>query len=150
MTREDDTDLSTAGKSVVARKTEDLKARLALFEQTPNSIVLSIHQNHYDASSSHGAQMFYGSNTLSQTLAESIQKTIVSQIQNGNTRQIKAVSKDVYIIYHTTRPAVLCECGFLSNPNDAALLSDEEYCKELAFCIYTGVLEGLSQQNNTP
>lgn len=144
MTRETDTDLSTPGKSTAARKTEDLKARLALFEQTGQSLVLSIHQNHFGASSSNGAQMFYGSHSLSQTLADSIQKQIVANLQQDNTRQIKPITKDVYIIYHTTRPAVLCECGFLSNPTDAALLSDPEYCKELAFCIYSGVMETLS------
>lgn len=150
MTRSEDIDLSTPGKSTAARKTEDLKARLALFEQTDQSLVLSIHQNHFDASSSNGAQMFYGSHPFSQTVADSIQKQIVLSLQQDNTRQIKPITKDVYIIYHTTRPAVLCECGFLSNPTDAALLSDPEYCKELAFCIYSGVINALSQTQAIP
>ncbi len=146
MTRSEDTDLSTPGRSVAARKTEDLKARLALFEQTEQSIVLSIHQNHYDSPTSQGAQMFYGSHPLSQVLAGSVKESIVSGLQSENKRQCKPVSKDVYIIYHTTRPAVLCECGFLSNPEDAQNLSDPQYCKKLALCIYTGVLSALAKK----
>lgn len=144
LTRSADTDLSTEGKSVAARKTEDLKARLALFEQTPNAVVLSVHQNHYDSPSSHGAQMFYGTaNPLSQTIAQSIQTTLSTALQPDNTRQIKPIDNSVYIIRHTTKPAVLCECGFLSNPTDAANLSDPAYCSKIAFCIFVGVLNAL-------
>ncbi len=146
MTRETDTDLSSDGKSAAARKTEDLKARLALFEQTQHALVLSIHQNHYPAASSHGAQMFYGSHPLAQEIAASIQSQITANVQVDNTRVIKPVGKEVYIIYHTTRPAVLCECGFLSNPDDAAKLVDADYCKKIAFCIYTGVLQALQKE----
>ncbi len=144
MTRDTDTDLSTPGKSVALRKTEDLKARLALFEQTENAIVLSIHQNHYAAASSHGAQMFYGTKSpLSKQLADAIQQSIITNLQTENTRQIKPIEQSVYIIHHTTKPAVLCECGFLSNPEEAALLSDETYCKKMAFSIFSGVLRAL-------
>ncbi len=147
LTRDSDTDLSTPGKSIAARKTEDLKARLALFEQTENCIVLSIHQNHYDLPSSCGAQMFYGSHPLSETLAESIRESIVTGLQSENKRQCKPVSKDVYIIKHTTKPAVLCECGFLSNPDDAQNLADDSYCGKIAFCIYTGVANALAESD---
>lgn len=140
LTREEDTDLSDPGKSIASRKTQDLKARLALFEQTEDCLVLSIHQNHFSASSVHGAQMFYGSHPFSKQLADSIQKQIARHVQQDNQRQIKPIGKEVYIIYHTTRPAVLCECGFLSNEQDAAKLADPAYCRELAFCIFTGVL----------
>ncbi len=151
MTRTEDIDLSSAGGSAAARKTEDLKARLALFEQTEACIVLSIHQNHYEGASSHGAQMFYGGqNALSKELAENIQSRIVKELQPDNTRQIKQITKDVYIVYHTTRPIVLCECGFLSNPTEAALLSDEMYCKEMAFCIYAGVIDAFSPEDADP
>ncbi len=150
MTRSEDVDLSSAGKSVAARKTEDLKARLSLFEQTEDCIVLSIHQNHYEGASSHGAQMFYGGqNAFSKELAASIQNRIVKELQPDNARQIKQITKDVYIVYHTTRPIVLCECGFLSNPSDAALLSDEMYCKEMAFCIYAGVIDAFSPEDSS-
>ncbi len=144
LTRDSDTDLSTPGNSVSARKTEDLKKRLALFEQQQNCIVLSVHQNHYDSPSSSGAQMFYASHPLSEKLAESIRESIVTHLQTENTRQCKPISNDVYIIKNTTKPAVLCECGFLSNLEDTENLSDPVYCSKIAFCIYTGVLSALA------
>ena len=62
------------------------------------------------------------------------------KIQPGNDRQIKLSGDELYLFKNTKIPAVLVECGFLSNPDDAAALSDEEYQRKVAYTIYNGIM----------
>ena len=86
----------------------------------------------------------------SEELGTIVQKTIIDEIADGNSRVAKKITNDVYLLKGVKSTAIIVECGFLSNPTDAALLSDPEYCKELAFCIYSGVIDALSQTQATP
>lgn len=122
-------------------KTSDLKNRLKLFEAHPEALAISVHQNHFTQERYHGAQMFYGGeNPESEPLAESIQGAFRELLQPDNARQIKPSTKDVYIIYHSTVPTVLVECGFLSNEAECAQLCDPTYRQQVAFTIYAGLL----------
>ena len=62
------------------------------------------------------------------------------KIQPGNDRQIKLSGDELYLFKNTKIPAVLVECGFLSNPDDAAALSDAEYQRKVAYTIYNGIM----------
>ena len=128
MTRDSDVSIhSPDAKTVRQQKTSDLKNRLKLLEDTSSGILISIHQNKYSQSSAHGTQVFYGKNCLeSKELAEMLQKTITGYLQPENTREIKQATKDIYILYQATKPAVMVECGFLSNAAEADKLTDED------------------------
>ncbi|WMJ22960.1 N-acetylmuramoyl-L-alanine amidase [Paludicola sp. MB14-C6] len=141
MTRTNDTAINENKISgVKSSKTSDLKNRLKIIENHPKAIALSIHQNEYVAESSSGAQMFYGrKNEASKSLAESIQNSFVNNLQPNNKRVVKRSTSDVYIVHNSKTPIVLVECGFLSNWNDAKLLTNEEYQKKVAFTIYCGI-----------
>ena len=123
------------------RKTSDLHNRLKLLEDTENAILVSIHQNKFTEERYSGAQVFYSprSKDESSLLAQCIQETIVNTLQKSNTRQIKECGSSVYLIYNAVKPAVLVECGFLSNLKEAELLKTEKYQKQLAFCIAIGI-----------
>lgn len=142
MTR--DTDISVNKKdynTIMQLKTSDLKARLRLFDDNKDAIVLSIHQNKYPSQESNGAQMFYGrKNKASETLAHSIQQAFVTQLQPENKREIKRSTSAVYILHNATNPIVLVECGFISNPKNARELVDIDYQKKVAFTIFTGIV----------
>lgn len=142
MTRETDVSIHDDSASTnPEKKVSDLHNRLKLIEQYPGCTFISIHQNQFEQSQYHGAQMFYSKNDeRSKLLAEKLQQSFVSLLQPDNEREVKAATKDIYLLWNAQVPAVIVECGFLSNPEEAAKLKEPGYQKDLAFTIYTGFL----------
>ncbi|MDR1735172.1 MAG: N-acetylmuramoyl-L-alanine amidase [Oscillospiraceae bacterium] len=144
MTRENDTATYTPGtKTLRAKKTSDLHNRMAMMDALgPNAIFVSIHQNHYPAESLHGCQVFYSRNTEnSKTLAQRIQNSVVSQIQQTNKRLVKPAGTEIYLLYEAKIPAVMVECGFLSNWEETGLLKSDGYQNQIAYAIACGILD---------
>ena len=103
---------------------------------------MSFHHNHYTQSKYSGSQVFYsGNDPESRRLASCIQSAIVAQLQPENTRQIKKSGTEIYLLFHAVRPAVMVECGFLSNPQETAQLKNETYQTAMALSIYNGILD---------
>lgn len=128
-------------KTVRERKRSDLEKRVELYNSDENNIVLSIHQNNFSQSQYSGTQIFYSDNTESQELSEYIRQAIVGLMQPDNERQCKPADDSVYVLRNAKVPAIIIECGFLSNPQELEKLKDYEYQKELAFAIYMGFVE---------
>ena len=143
MTRETDTLLADENaKTVRQQKRSDLENRLKIMAGTPGAVGVSIHQNHFSQSYVHGAQVFYGKAEGSERLAELIQKNIAGHLQTDNRRRIKEADSSLYILCNNTgNPAVMVECGFLSNPQDAENLQREQYQGTLAFLIAASLME---------
>lgn len=143
MIRESDISIyDTASGTIRERKVSDLKNRVEIVNSNKNHILVSIHQNKFEQTQYSGAQMFYSTNnSKSQLLAESIRKSITGLIQPDNKRELKEGGSDIYLLNNATVPAVIVECGFISNEEEAKNLSDEEYQKKMAFAIYCGILE---------
>lgn len=122
------------------KKVSDIQYRLKLTQTYPDALFLSIHQNYFTQSKYTGAQVFYSKNNpQSEKLADSIQESIRSLLQPENDRQIKPTGKDIYLLYHAALPAVMVECGFMSNPGEALLLSDELYQKKICLAVTAGI-----------
>lgn len=139
LTREEDKDL--ASEQAVSRKNEDLRARAVLIADTKPVAMISIHQNSYPEEEVDGAQVFYYTGSDSgKMLGSIIQNSLKSEIDDGNHRVAKA-NKEYYLLKKAACPAVIIECGFLSNPAEAALLVTEEYQEKLAFAIHLGIME---------
>ena len=149
LTRNSDVSIHSAdAKTVRQQKSSDLKNRLKLLEDTSSGILISIHQNKYSQSSACGTQVFYGRNRPeSKELAEMLQKTITGYLQPENKREIKQATKDIYLLYQATKPAVMVECGFLSNAAEAEKLTDGEYQDQIAFSICTALMNCLADQS---
>lgn len=145
MTREDDGSLEDEGLDTVRkRKNSDIHNRKALAEGSGDCILLSIHQNKFPQSKYFGAQVFYGpKNEESKAMGELLQQRMIELLQPENTRRAKPCGDSVYLIYNAKMPALLVECGFLSNPDDAAKLSDPAYQDRVAFTIFTATAEAL-------
>ena len=139
LTREEDKDL--ASEQASNRKNEDLRARAKLVEETEPMVLVSIHQNSFPDESVDGAQVFYYSGSEGgKLLGRMVQERLKSEINDGNHRVAKA-NKDYYLLKKAVCPAIIVECGFLSNPEEAALLVAEEYQEKLAFAIALGIME---------
>ena len=117
------------------KKRSDLKNRVTAVEAVEGGTLLSIHQNTYTSSRYHGSHVFYAPTEDSQRLAEHFQSSIKAALQPDNERAVKRIPDSVYIMNHVTCPAVLIECGFLTNPAEEALLRDEDYQRKLAAVI---------------
>ena len=144
MTRREDVDLHDESAGTIRQqKVSDLKNRVALVNNVPGGILVSLHQNSMpQAPSVHGAQVFYGEAEGSQALAEIVQAALNTTI-NDRDKEIKAAGSSVYLLDHAELPAILVECGFLSNPDEAALLNTEAHRTKLALTILAAVLSYL-------
>jgi len=142
MTRETDTDLSTPGKSLGARKREDLDRRLALVRQRGAEIYLGIQANAFGTRWTGAQTFYYPRGEESRELAEAVQAELRRILANTH-RQAKAL--DIYILRNLTIPAVIVEVGFLSNAEEERLLNDPLYQEKVALAIYSGVVEYLAQ-----
>ena len=130
--RETDVSLHDSGAGTLReKKRSDLKNRVAAIEKVEGGTLLSIHQNTYPGSRYHGAHVFYAPTEGSQALAEHFQNSIKAALQPDNERAVKRIPDTVYIMNHITCPAILIECGFLTNPGEEAMLRDEDYQRKL-------------------
>ena len=143
MTREDDRSIhDPSAKTTAQQKTSDLNNRLKIYNADPSAIVVSIHQNLFADKSCCGAQMFYSTNNkASQELAQSIQSSFVLRLQPENKRLIKPAENNLFLLFHATVPAVLCECGFVSNPAEEAKLLDPGFRSQVSFTVFCGIMD---------
>ncbi|MCI7350966.1 MAG: N-acetylmuramoyl-L-alanine amidase [Ruminococcus sp.] len=147
VTRERDISIHDSGiQGIANQKKSDMDNRLALFNKYPKAVCVSIHQNKFTDPQFSGAQMFYSpTNPESERLAQIMQGKFVENIQPENTREIKLCGKELFLCYFSNNPTIMAECGFLSNPDEAAKLKTEEYQKQVAFTIFEGINEFTSQ-----
>ncbi len=143
LTRTEDVLLYNSGEEG-KKKQYDLKNRVEIARSYDNVIFVSIHMNKFYLNSCKGGQVFYADNNESISLAEKIQDSI-KFLQKDNKRVPKNGASTVYLLEKLDCPAVLIECGFLSNEEDATSLLSEEYTDELAVLIYKGIIEWICE-----
>lgn len=144
MTRSEDEGLYEADAS--NKKVQDMKKRIEIIEKAAPRLTVSIHQNSYPEESIHGAQVFYYTGSKSgETLATVIQEQLITKVDPGNTRRVKA-NDSYYLLKKTKVPIVIVECGFLSNYAEAEKLCDENYQKRVAWAIHLGILQYLNSK----
>lgn len=122
-------------------KNGDMKERKVIANESDADLLISIHQNAYTSTSAKGSQVFYYKNSYEgEKIAIAIKNSLKENVDSNNNREEKA-NDDYYILRTTEIPAVLVECGFLSNPEEEALLNDDLYQEKLAWGIYLGVMD---------
>lgn len=142
-TRDTDRSIHDDGVEGIAnQKSSDMDNRLALFNSIQGAICISIHQNQFTDAQYNGAQMFYSdTNSKNAGLAQTLQNQFVNFLQPDNKREIKLCGKELFLCYYSKNPTVMAECGFLSNPEEAALLITEDYQQKIAFTIYSALIQ---------
>lgn len=114
------------------KKALDMKARLEIAEAQSDAIFISIHQNSYPVAKYSGFQIYYSKNNLeSVTLAKALEIAVREKLQPENNRASKEAGSNIYLLQKLTCPALLLECGFLSNPEECARLQDAGYRAKL-------------------
>ena len=142
MTREDDE--GTYPKTGSNRKMRDMKKRVELINDERPALAVSIHQNAFSDQSVSGAQtFFYTGSKEGQFAAELLQAQMIKTLQPKKERVAKA-NDSYYLLKNTNYPIVIVECGFLTNPEEAVLLCEEEYQEKTAWAIHLGILQYLN------
>lgn len=158
LTREDDDGLYEEDSGTIrSKKTQDLKARRQMIEEIRPEAVVSIHLNSYrEDTAVKGAQSFYPASggerevlAQSKKLAEILQNKVGS-VANGSDNRSALAKSDVFLFKEVSCPISIIECGFLSNPEDAAILQESQYQKEIAQAIYEAVMEFTGKEARKP
>ena len=143
MTRREDCMVCDPGLDTMRqRKVSDIRNRTALVNGIPNAVLLSIHQNSLPSSpATHGAQAFRNRQDGSETLAQLLQCNLNAVVNTHRAKEAKLIPESIYLMNHVTVPAVLVECGFLSNAEETLRLRQADYQMTLAVTIAAGYLQ---------
>lgn len=140
MTR--DSDVMYAEESSSHKKLDDLNHRINTVSSAGECVFVSIHMNKFPVPKYSGFQMYYSPNNgESRALADALQSAVKKTLQQNNARLPKNAGDNIYILTKLECPAVLAECGFLSNPEELALLNTDEYREKLALVLATALME---------
>lgn len=142
VTREGDAAIYDPGSATLReKKVSDLHNRVALVNELPGAVLLSIHQNSLPSSPvTHGAQTFWNRQEGAEALARTLQAGLNPVVNTHRAKEPKQIPDSIYLMNHVDAPAVLVECGFLSNREEAARLQQADYQKMLAAVIAVGYL----------
>lgn len=125
------------GTTAKGFKKRDMQKRIKIINDAKADLMISLHLNFFSSSKTRGATAFFNADDKnSKALAESIQRFFNSS--SGQTRDLSSLKGDYYLLNQANCPAVICECGFLSNEEEEKLLLTEIYRQELSELIFKG------------
>lgn len=136
MTRTGDSGIfDEKSETIRDKKKSDMKARLEIMKVSGADLFLSIHMNSFENKSAHGLNVFYTEEFPEiKPLAEAIQVRI-SEITGADTHAVKSADNRLYLMKNPPIPAILAECGFISNPEEEKKLTEEDYQSRIAWAI---------------
>ena len=136
LTRSEDISIHSEGASTIhEKKVSDLKNRAALVRNTPDAMLISVHQNHFTDSRYSGAQVFYSEGDVGRQWGEHAQEVLRQVLNPDNERDAKPMPDGIYLFEHVDCPSLLVECGFLSNGEEASLLLTAPYQRKIAMAL---------------
>lgn len=137
LTRTADVELSPYGRTQRTRHGRDLEGRVLLAESHQGDVLVSLHVNAASSQRMNGGMVFYHPHSPeSRHLAASVLEYL-KDVTPGN--QNASLAGDFFVLRRSTMPAVLVEMGFLTHPQDRAVLLSPEGKKRLAEAIARGV-----------
>ena len=143
MLRTEDRSLhSEEAVTLTQKKASDLRNRAEAVNSLYRPVLISIHQNMFAETKYHGAQIFYAPTDRSEEFAQDMQELLRIKLDTENHRQCKP-AESVYLMNHVNCPAILIECGFMSNQEERNKLCSAEYQKQLSLVISAGSLDYL-------
>ena len=136
LTRSEDRSIHSEGASTLhEKKVSDLKNRVAYVNNTPDAMLISVHQNHFTDPRYSGAQVFYTGGDVSRQWGEGTQEVLRQVLDPDNGRAAKVIPGNIYLFNHISCPAILVECGFLSNGEEASLLLTDVYQRKISLAL---------------
>ena len=125
-------------ESAPNKKKSEMERRKNIINSSGADLMISLHMNSFPLPSSEGAQVFYASGSEHGfELAKSVQTSICQGFDSA--RDYVSVG-DYFVLNYSEMPAVLVECGFLSNPEEEQLLQTQDYCQRFCYALLVGIL----------
>ena len=151
MTRDGDESLAdrfpddTAG----GRKARDLRGRLRVAEEADAALLLSVHANKFPDSSVHGIHVFYSPNGEESRAAAGLAQELINEtLQPENRKESKKANSSIYLLNRAKMPAILAECGFISNADELEALKTPEYRASVACVLFAAAAEYLNSKGS--
>lgn len=136
LTREGDSGLQDeSAETIREMKISDMHRRLEIINDSGADMFLSIHMNSFGDKNVHGLHVFYDKNhpEMEET-AKQIQSRI-SEVTGAEAHTVKTADERLFLMKNPPVPAILAECGFLSNPEEEEKLKNDEYQSKIAWAI---------------
>lgn len=130
--RTQEIDYPAQAQTLSEMKRADQKARLELVNSTAGGVLFSIHQNYYPAAAPSGPQVFYSASDSAHRLADIVQQNLTGALCPTNRRLAVLADDGIFLMKNAEKPAILVECGFISNPGELNKLETGEYRLQLA------------------
>jgi len=149
LTRNSDESLYKYCKTGDTIERRDLNARVNKINQSNASIFVSIHVDSYHDHTVNGSMVYFFNDQClqSKALAKNIQNSLNNLTIDGKKRMShNSRAEDYYILKNTTKPGVLVEAGYLTNPRERELLTTNEFKQKLAKSIAAGIEKYLNNQ----
>ncbi len=128
-------------------KRRDMIKRRDIAISSDADLLVSIHLNKFASHSRRGAQVYYQyADEKSYTLAHSIQRVLNDCINIPQQGRGFDASQGDFWMCKIIKPAVIVECGFLSNEKDDLLFDTLEYREQIAYLIFDGIVSYLTQK----
>lgn len=137
LTRDGDYDFFGSG-GLPNQKRMDMEKRLDIINKAKPDVFISVHMNMFSMQSVKGAQTFYS------PLSDSSSKILAQNVLNAFTNQLpyawKFIKEEEYFLLDNAPcPAILVECGYLTNPEEDRLLSTKEHRDKVCYSVFCGV-----------
>ncbi len=146
MTRQDDSSMSPAESY---SEHQDLVNRAGVVNSATNPVLISIHQNCYPTGQPSGPQVIYSSSGSSESFGMLTHQNLISKLYPDNRRVAEPASDKLYVLNHVSCPAILVECGFMSNLSDMSKLADGSYQTALSAVLMASFLQYMNGSANT-
>lgn len=146
MSRRDD-----SGGSGISEHSEhkELVYRAELVNSALNPIYIGIHQNCYPTAQPSGAQVIYSQNGASEDFGKLMHNMLVQTLDSTNRRVAQPDTNKLYVLSNVDSPAILVECGFVSNHSDITKLKDSAYQRALCTVMLSAYLQFINQNSST-
>ncbi len=131
--------------AIASTKQQDMQGRATIMNDANAVAVVSIHMNMFEDRAVKGPMSFYMQGSAEgERLATAVLESVCSAIDHSKRTANHA---DYFVLRESVPPAVIIECGFLSNPSDEVLLQDGAHQQKIADGIVEGILSYLGDYN---
>ena len=125
---------------------DDLVARANMANSISDCVLISVHQNKYPSELVKGAEVMYAATPESRELGLLTQDNMVAVLDQENRRVAHSAPEDLLLTSSVSCPAILAECGFMSNPQEARLLANGNYQTKIAITLVASYIQFSCQQ----
>ena len=127
-------------QTIRQKKLSDMHKRLDIVNSSGADLFISIHMNSFSDSNVRGVHVFYNKEDENLKNAANMIKERIAEITGAKSHEIKSTSDSLYLMQKSSVPAILVECGFLSNPEEEEKLTDEKYRSKMAWAIADAII----------